>query len=60
MTNILPEIPASSNIPGIDVDFPEPVGAFKSTLARSSRTASRSAHSISNTGKLTPDDLPKT
>ena len=45
-------------IPGTTVDFPEPVGAIKSTRARSPWTASRSAISISKTGNFTPQDFP--
>ena len=56
MTRIFPEIPVSTSIPGTAVDFPEPVGAFKSTRARCPRTASCSAISISNTGNFTPED----
>ena len=57
MTTIRPGIPASTSIPGTAVDFPEPVGAFSSTRARSPRTASNSAASISTTGNLTPPDV---
>jgi hypothetical protein len=52
-----PEIPASTSIPGTDVDFPEPVGALSSTRARSARMASRRESSISNTGNVTREDL---